>query len=263
MSPLHTEFHRLFLFSPSPQAPGTLLDAQGRTRALVLELTAPVDTAALGALWQGLQTELGLPAPAVAVNGRDALQLWFSLAQPVSLAQAGAFADGLVARYLPALPARQWRLWPAADAALPGGVAHVAAIPAEQPGGECWSAFVSPDLAPVFAETPWLDIPPRDEAQAALLRGLSTVGPAAWAEAMGQLASAPSGPRDEVAVTPAPPLAATPAGVGPGSEVTDPRAFLQAVMCDTQVPLALRIEAAKALLPGAVAPAGTGVGGQG
>jgi hypothetical protein len=39
--------------------------------------------------------------------------------------------------------------------------------------------------------------------------------------------------------------------VGPGPDVTDPRAFLQAVMCDTRVPLALRIEAAKALLPGA------------
>jgi hypothetical protein len=40
----------------------------------------------------------------VAVNGRDALQLWMALAQPVSLAQARAFLDGLVARYLPALP---------------------------------------------------------------------------------------------------------------------------------------------------------------
>lgn len=251
MSPLHTEFHRLFLTSAGPQAPATLLDEHGRTRALVLELTAPVDTVAMGALWQGLQSELGLPAPAVAVNGRDALQLWFALALPVGLAQARAFLDGLVARYLPALPARQWRAWPLADAALPGGVAHVAAIPAEQPGGECWSAFVSPDLAPVFAETPWLDIPPRDEAQAALLRGLSPIGPAAWAEAMAQLTPVAQPPQ-QAEVTPAAPAVATPAGVGPGADITDPRAFLQAVMCDPRVPLALRIEAAKALLPGAV-----------
>ena len=124
-------------------------------------------------------------------------------------------------------------------------------IPAEQPGGECWSAFVSPDLAPVFAETPWLDIPPRDEAQAALLRGLSPIGPAAWAEAMAQLTPAAQPPQQAEA-TPAAPAVATPAGVGPGADVTDPRAFLQAVMCDSRVPLALRIEAAKALLPGAV-----------
>lgn len=251
MSPLHTEFQRLFLSSPGPEVPGQLLDAQGRTRALVLELTAPVDTSALGALWQGLQTELGLPAPAVAVNGRDALQLWLSLAQPVSLAQARVFLDGLIAHYLPTLQARQWRAWPAADAARPGGVAHVPVIPAEQPGGDCWSAFVSPDLAPVFAETPWLDIPPRDEAQAALLRGLSSIGPAAWAEAMAQLAVQAPVPQEDEAATPAVAVVATPAGVGPGADVTDPRAFLQAVMCDTRVPLALRIEAAKALLPGA------------
>ncbi|MCA6215846.1 hypothetical protein KGA65_04725 [Ideonella sp. B7] len=250
MSPLNTEFHRLFLFPPGPALPGTLLDAQGRTRALVLELIAPVDTAALGALWQGLQTELGMPAPAVAVNGRDALQLWCSLAQPVSLGQARAFLEGLVARYLPDGPARQWRAWPVADAAAPGGVAHVSPIPAEQPGGECWSAFVSPDLAPVFAETPWLDIPPRDEAQAGLLRGLSAISPAAWAEAMAQLApAAPAGQADTVEPFPVQ-ASATPPGVGPAAEITDPRAFLQAVMCDARVPLALRIEAAKALLPG-------------
>lgn len=252
MSPLNTELQRLFLSSPSQEVPGQLLDAQGRTRALVLELIAPVDTVAMGALWQGLQTELGLPAPAVAVNGRDALQLWLSLAQPVGLAQARAFWDGLVARYLPALQARQWRAWPAADAARPGGVAHVPVIPSEQPGGDCWSAFVSPDLAPVFAETPWLDIPPRDEAQASLLRGLQSVDTVAWGDAMGQLA--PCLPATSVkpaaasSASPSP-LAAS-AGVGPGPDVTDPRAFLQAVMCDTQLPLALRIEAAKALLPG-------------
>lgn len=251
MSALNTEFHRLFLSSAGPQAPAALLDDQGLTRALVLELIAPVDTVAMGALWQGLQTELGLPAPAVAVNGRDALQLWMALAQPVGLAQARAFLDGLVARYLPALPARQWRTWPATDAALPGGVAHVAAIPAEQPGGECWSAFVSPDLAPVFAETPWLDIPPRDEAQVALLRGLSTIGATVWAEALAQLTAQAPVPQEDGASTPAVAVVATPAGVGPGADVTDPRAFLQAVMCDTRVPLALRIEAAKALLPGA------------
>lgn len=246
MSALHAELLRLFLPRVPSAAPGSLLDTQGRTRALVLELIAPVDTAALGAMWQGLQTELGLPAPAVAVNGRDALQLWCALDQSVSLGQARAFLEGLVTRYLPDRSARQWRAWPVTDAAVPGGVAHVSPIPAEQPGGECWSAFVSPDLAPVFAETPWLDIPPRDEAQAGLLRGLSAISPAAWAEAVAQLTPAAPTQREAPSAVPA---STTPAGAGPAAEITDPRAFLQAVMCDVGVPLALRIEAAKALLP--------------
>jgi hypothetical protein len=145
----------------------------------------------------------------VAVNGRDALQLWMALAQPVSLAQARAFLDGLVARYLPACRPPV--------AGLAGGGCGAAGWrgpcgghPGRAAGGECWSAFVSPDLAPVFAETPWLDIPPRDEAQAALLRGLSPIGPAAWAEAMAQLTPPRSRlsrlkPRPQLPPSPRPP----------------------------------------------------------
>jgi hypothetical protein len=98
------------------------------------------------------------------------------------------------------------------------------------PGGERWSAFVAPDLAPLFAETPWLDLPPGDDGQAQLLEALKPVPPAALAAA-------------EAALAPA--AVAAPAAPAPG----DPVAFLLRVMQDEAAPLALRVDAAKALLP--------------
>jgi hypothetical protein len=109
-----------------------------------------------------------------------------------------------------------------------------------QPGQ--WSAFVAPDLAPVFADTPWLDGPPNLEGQAALLRALAPITPAAWAQALALLAPADA----------APPLAAAqPVPVpqpAPMAAVDDPRRFLRQVMNDPSAPLALRVDAAKALL---------------
>lgn len=219
MSRLQTERQRLF----QPPASEGLIDAQGRVRALVLEIRAPADWALLGRLWQGVQQDLGWPAPAIAVSGGSGLQLWFSLAEPVAAAAAQAGLRALAARYLPGLPARRLDLWPDAD-----GRAHAPVVPAEQADGN-WSAFVAPDLAPVFADTPWLDIPPGDENQAAVLRGLASLPAAAWAAWS-----------DHQAVSDA-------AAAAPGDD--DPRRFLLRVMQDESAPLALRIEAAKALLP--------------
>jgi len=88
---------------------------------------------------------------------------------------------------------------------------------------------VAPDLAPVFAEEPWLDTPPGEEGQADLLARLQSIKSAALP---GPAAAAAAG------ATPAP------------ATNSDPKRFLLEVMNDASVPLALRIEAAKALLPG-------------
>ena len=53
-------------------------DGAGRVRVLALALASETGWAPLAALWQGVQAELDLPAPAIAVDGRGALQLWFS-----------------------------------------------------------------------------------------------------------------------------------------------------------------------------------------
>jgi hypothetical protein len=244
MPHLQTEFQRLYL--PPAATSGQLIDDQGLTRALVLEVGGPADWDLLGAVWRGVQAELEWPAPGIAASGTDGLQLWFSLAEPVTLVAGRDLLDALSRRYLPELPARRLRLWPTADGR------HAPVVPAlmDEATGN-WSAFVAPDLAPLFAETPSLDIPPGDEAQALRLAGLKSIQPQALNAARAQL---------QALLQPPPAPAAPPPTAVPPSPVvhrldttrsagyTDPRAFLLAVMNDNSAPLALRIEAAKGLL---------------
>jgi hypothetical protein len=211
---LDAEFLRLFAL----QATGALIDGAGRTRALVLEWPAPADWTALGALWRGVQDTLGWPAPAIAVSG-EALQLWFSLAEPLDATAAQALLATLRERFLPAAAQAAVTGWPRAGR-------HAARPGAPLPGEERWSAYVASDLAPLFSQTPWLDVQPGDDGQARLLAGLGCVTP----DLVARLTTS--------AVTPEMRLA----------PAHDPRAFLLQVMNDVSVPLALRIDAAKALL---------------
>lgn len=195
-----------------------------------MELAGPAGWRSLGALWRGVQAELDLPAPAIAVNGMQGYQLWFSAVAPVALAEATAFAEALRRRWLAEAAPQRVRVL---TADLDG------ILPPRQLGPEQWSAFVAPDLAPVFEDTPWLDVEPGEEGQADLLARLQPIGPEAWTDAMRRLRASP-----------VPAQAATPAvKVAPFvSNESDPRAFLLRVMNDPQVEMALRIEAAKALL---------------
>lgn len=269
MTRLHAEFRRLFLPHALAEAPvgepgladitatAALADRQGRVRALVLELARPADWPALATVWRGVQAELGLPAPAVAVNGGEGLQLWFSVAQPVGMDEAQAFLEGLRQRWLSDLPPPRVGLLPRAGDG-PGALqwAQAAAVLAQQeqaPG--CWPAFIAPDLAAVFADTPWLDLPPGDEGQADLLAGLHSIAADAWQAALQALAPPPPAPGAAAAGTPPGPAAmpAT-AHAGDGSAQAAAERFLLSVMNDTAAPLALRIDAAKALV-GARRPA--------
>ena len=249
MSRLSLEWQRLYAAAPAAAADinPPLTDAQGCVRAAVLELARPADWAALSAVWQGVQADLGLPAPGIAVNGHSGYQLWFSLQQPVPAAQAQAFVQALCARYLgDALPGRL-SLWPAPDTAAPDGVRHAAPVPAAQGDSGLWSAFVAPDLAPVFADEPWLDTPPNEQGQSELLSRLASAPADVFERALQRLRGVPA-------------LAAAEAEPAAGSSLTsptaltttvnrDPQRFLLDVMNDERVDLALRIEAAKALLP--------------
>lgn len=253
MNRLQAELHRLYA-PTGPNAtesgPSTtgLIDEAGRVRALVLELARPADWATLCPVWRGVQSDLGLPAPAIAVSGTEGLQLWFSLCEPVEILQAQVFLEALRNRYLAATPSRQVRLLPATDLSSAAGTArHAEKVPARQQSGN-WSAFVAPDLAPLFSETPWLDIPPGEEGQAKLLGGLESIKPAMFDAALAQLTRRTAGAS-----------AAGPSAAGPDAHPMpslqtaaaplDPKRFLLAVMNDENVSLALRIEAAKALLP--------------
>jgi len=241
MTRLPSELRRLYLPPDASSSPDTgLIDAQGRVRAMALCLARPAEWDAVSRVWQAVQSELALPAPAIAVSGSDGYQLWFSLAQAVPVAEAHAFLRALCDRYLRDIAPTRLDLLPALGTGSPSPAWPVDALPVRlvQPGQ--WSAFVAPDLAPIFAETPWLDIPPSPEGQADLLSRLHSIQPQEWQAAQALLHTAP------VAPTPAGPDSPRPA---PASSGLDPHGFLLEVMNDTTVALALRIDVAKAQLP--------------
>ena len=244
MNRLRQELQRLY----GPQADARLgldldasgwVDAQGRVRAMVLELARPADWDPLSAVWGGVQADLALPAPAIAVNGIDGYQLWFSLLQPVPAPQAGAFLDALRRRYLGDIAPIRVAMLPALDATSARPPLHARPVPALQADSTLWSAFVAPDLASMFADEPWLDAPPNPEGQAKLLASLKSISPVEFEQALQRLRSA--------AVPVAPGLAAD--AVAQVAASLDPKRFLLDVMNNESLDLALRIEAAKALLP--------------
>lgn len=233
MGRLHAELSRLYLCPPAGDRDAVddsrLIDANGLTRALVLGLAQPADWDAMSRVWQGVQADLELPAPAIAVCGADGYQLWFSLVQPVTVAQAHDFLERLRLRYLSTVAPRRITL-------SPGPAGHTRLVPALQADTGQWSAFVSSDLAAVFADDPSLDLPPGEDNQADLLSRLKSMKPAELEAALERLQ-----PEETL-----PPASAPSTKTRHAPQ--DPRSFLQAVMNDASVPLALRIEAAKALL---------------
>ena len=248
MNRLSNELQRLYL--PHEQTHGlpsaaaeipSLIGSDARVRALVMAFDRAAGWNAAGALWQGVQDELGLPAPAIAVAGRDGYQLWFSLQEAVSVTQAQLFLDRLRQRLLGDIDPRQVRLLPASDAAAPQAARHARLIPL-QLEEDRWSAFVAPDLAALFNEEPWLDLPPGPEAQADLLLRLHSITPEQFGLALQRLS-----PRPLVEDTQLPPGEMAETGTAAG-HCRDPRQFLLDVMNDRRVEMGLRIEAAKALL---------------
>ncbi|MDB5958078.1 hypothetical protein [Ramlibacter sp.] len=248
MNRLQAEWRRLYLPAAAaseaagaePTAPAL---AGGRTRALVLALAAPGAWDGVRAVWQGVQADLQLPAPAIAVAGSAGYQLWFSLAEAVPADQALAFLAALRSRYLGAARPERIATFPA-DAAAPAGGAP--RLPPHEIGPGRWSAFVATDLAALFNEEPWLDLPPSAEAQADLLSRVQSTALADWQRARERLAAAvvaEAAPAAAIAVASADPAAA------PGAQHEDARRFLLGIMNDPAVALNLRIEAAKALLP--------------
>ncbi len=255
MNRLQSELARLYL--PRPQdrvdadAPSAaMIDASGRVRAMVMELARPADWEALSRVWHGVQVELELPAPAIAVSGIDGLQLWFALAAPIAVAPAHAFLEALRQRFLSDIQAVRVRLLPAADATTLRQDLHAAMVPAQQEDSGNWSAFLAPDLVSIFADSPWLDIPPNAEGQANLLRSVEVMTPSAFEAAFAQLGAAIQPQASPVAAAVATSVDQGVAQDRPRPDLAggDPKQFLLQVMNDDSVALALRIEAAKALL---------------
>jgi hypothetical protein len=234
MNRLDTEHQRLFSADEDALAAGLV-------RRMVLGISGPADWPLLGAVWRGVQADLDLPAPAIAVNGVDAFELWFSLADPVPSDTAALFLDSLCTRYLRDLAASRRRLSPSPEPGLSVEPAHV---PQLQPDTGAWSAFVAPDLAAVFGDDPSLDISPGEDAQADLLSRIQPISRAEFQLAMSRLLPEPT---LLLAAAPRPAMGSR----APASAIRrhdDPRAFLMDVMNDPSVAMDLRIKAAKALI---------------
>ena len=248
MNPLHTELVRLYFADPQhallhDATRSPLLGADGHVRCAVLELARPADWSLLGTVWRGVQTELELPAPAIAINGADGYQLWFAWQQPLPAAEAAAFLQALCQRYLGTVAPARLRGWPAVDGPASSDTAAPTLPPAPHPRSGQWSAFITPDLAAVFSDEPWLDRDPGLEAQAQLLGRLEGMKPQVFAKAQALLQPAPTAPAPASSPKPAPePQRAN-------YPADTPNAFLQAVMQDPSAPLALRVQAATALMP--------------
>lgn len=219
---LQTELQRLFDTQP---------DAEGCVRTLVLGISGPADWPALAAVWRGVQTELNWPAPAIAINGVDAFELWMPLQVAVAKDEARRGLQHLCARYLSDVAPARWRLWPALDEGL---CAPPQAQPQLHAATGRWSAFVAPDLAAVFGDDPSLDLPPGDDAQADVIARIQPIPAADWHRVIA-IAAPVARPLSQPATTP--------------MTHDDPRRFLLSVMNDATVDMALRIEAAKALIP--------------
>ncbi|MDP2417839.1 MAG: hypothetical protein U1D25_12990 [Hydrogenophaga sp.] len=270
MNRLQAQYQRLYLPSTAP-APGAATAhpskpeqiSEDTVRALVLALRNPADWDTLAPIWRGVQADLAWPAPAIAVNGVDAFELWFSLAQPVPHVEAIAVLNHLCQRYLPNVKHERLPRWPSLNAAALLAP-EAGRIPALHPDTGRWSAFVAPDLPAVFGNDPSLDFPPNEDAQAELLSRLGCINQDDWQAVVATMQPvrevAPVAPAVAEAASVAPTLrsvvasametarAASPHHAELVGPYDDPHQFLRDVMNDSSVPLALRLDAAKALL---------------
>jgi len=107
-----------------------------------------------------MQTELGLPAPAVAVSGRKGWGLWLSLEQPVPAAQAQQFLHLVRKAYLADIPKDELDLRPDTDKATKAAQAVAKLPPCLHRASGLWAAFINPGMGASFIEEAGLPAAP-------------------------------------------------------------------------------------------------------
>jgi hypothetical protein len=123
-----------------------------------------------------LQADLGLPAPAVSIDGASAYRLWLSLETPVAASEAQDFLELLRQAYFPELEL-------APDAAT----APVYLPPCLNPRSGKWAAFIHPGMGASFAEESGLEMPPPLGAQVGFLDGLDSIAEDQFRQAVRKL----------------------------------------------------------------------------
>jgi hypothetical protein len=232
-----------------------LVSADGMARAMVMSFKKPDDWDKVANLYQALQDELDLPAPAISISGRKGYRLWFSLAEPVPVALTRGFLDALRRKYLAEITAVNFQLQPAT------GQAICKLAPALHAATGKWSAFIDPSMGAMFIAEPGLEMAPNMGRQADLLAGLKSIKAGDLQRALNvlQRPAEPAGspdlpPAQGAARVPDTASGPPPARLNVGKDYSDPKSFLLAVMNDASASARQRIRAAKALLPYFCAP---------
>ena len=266
MNKLVAELRRLYLLpeplSHSPEADNTtvalnLVERSGMVRTMVVDFGRAADWEHVATLYQRVQDDLELPAPAVSVSGSEGYQLWFSLAEPVSAEQVRFFVGALSRTYLQEIAPEHLKFWPDADAALLEA-SRLDLPPALHGTSGKWSAFIDPGLGSMFISDPGLGVAPNMDRQADLLTKLESIKASEFQRALNALqerteaaiqADQPASKSREEVCPMGAHSAQAPSQLNIGRNFSDPKIFLLAVMNDSSVSVDHRIEAAKALLP--------------
>jgi hypothetical protein len=166
--------------------PVPLAADDGRIRALAVPFERSKDDGEDGhwqrlcAVANALQSDLGLPAPAVSVTGENGYRLWLSFAEPVPAGAARRLLEGLHRARLPE-----------ADLEAALAAAPVALPPCLHPRTGRWAAFIHPGMGASFADEPGLELPPPLAGQVAFLEGLESIGADQLRHALDVLARSP------------------------------------------------------------------------
>lgn len=228
----------------------TLVSPNGMVRAMVISVERGSYWEQLASLYQGVQEDFDLPAPAISVSVEDGYQIWFSLVEPVSLQHAQEFLNALRLKYLADIPISRLKFRPGIDG---GAQVHsLSVLPLMQTAKEPterWSAFIDPSMGSMFIDEQWLEMAPNLAKQAAMLAEVESIRAEDFRRVLSIMQATPivaDPPLENSTGSGADQLLSSP---GVGSHFTDPKSFLMAVMNDPQTSVRDRIEAAKALLP--------------
>ncbi|MES2757654.1 MAG: hypothetical protein V4693_09800 [Pseudomonadota bacterium] len=193
MQKLIEELNRLYLPASPPEGlrqhvlgadtlPVSLASGDGLTRAMVIPFRKMADGdglqhwSLLCEVANAVQTQLGLPAPAVSISGADGYGLWLSLETAAPADRVQQFLELLHRAYFPDMELR-------ADAAT----APVELPPCLHAGTGKWAAFINPGLGASFADEAGLEMAPPSAGQCALLEGVQSISEAQFARAIGML----------------------------------------------------------------------------
>lgn len=250
MDRLQRELSRLYFpAAPAAEMPACLDFSAGTTRLLALGFKRSADWSSVARIHETLQRELDWPAPALSVGNRDGFTLWFSLAEAIAVDAAQAFLRALCERYRGDLPEVRLAYYPGLSDGR-GRLAGLELPPAQCVENDKWSAFIDPTLGSMFVDEAGLDLPPNRERQADLLAGLRSVSAEDFRRAWTKLQASDLAPAASEEGVATPIAAGVPASrLNLCGEFADPKSFLLAVMNDATASAAIRVEAAKALLP--------------